>query len=388
MFATERFLHDLEQRLDHALVTGVEDLSPLAVEVAVLQLERCKAKTAALEARLLRRFEGDGRWALVGALKPQAHLATKQRVPSKTFDRPCSVARRLAHLPALEAALAAGEISTAHRDKVLAVDNPRIHEALVRDEATIIDWARTMRWKDFDHALTEWLTEQDQDGPEPDTTEGNRADWSRTYQDRWRIDADLDAIGGAIWAAEADRLERLEFEADWREATERLGREPTANELRRTPKQRRAAALIAMARRSATGPEDHRRGSILLSIFTGPDWFRRLAELDNGTPVRPGQLMPWLDDITFETFLTDTEHRQVSVSAQRTYRGALRRFVLGRDAECFHPYCDEPAARCQTDHRTPHSKAGPTSAANGQPACPGHNRAKGNKDPTELEDGP
>lgn len=387
MFASLDPLDDLESAVDRAFGDGAEQ-SSAQTERAVLQLQRIKSKVAALEAGLLRKFEADREWASVGALKPQAYLATRLRVPSKAFNRDCSVARRLRDLPAVEAALAAGEISTAHRDKVLAVDNPRVHDALVRDQEQIVGWAAQLRWRDFEHALLEWLEVEDTDGPEPCDAEHDRADWSRGFADRWRIDADLGAIAGAIWTAEADRLEAIEFERDWAEARERLGREPLAHELARTPKQRRATAMVEMARRSATGPEESRRGAILVSLFAGPNWFRRLGELDNGTVVRPAQVVPWLDDVAFETFVYDTTFHEITVSAQRTYRGALRRFALGRDGECFHPFCDEPASANQVDHRIAHSKGGPTSGGNAQPGCPGHNRAKGDKDPTELEGGP
>lgn len=388
MYAHFRFLDEYEMALDRLNAADVDELTSMDVELAIFQNERCKAKLAALESKLHRRFEADQRWATVGALKPQGYLATKLRVPSRSLDRQCSVARRMAALPTVEAALAAGEISPSHRDKLLAIDNPRVHDALVEDQETVTGWARTKRWKDFEHALAEWLEEHDQDGPEPQDGEHNRADWSRTFQGRWRIDADLDPVGGAIWAAEADRLEKAEFERDWAEAKERLGRDPKKHELRRTDKQRRAAAMVVMARRSATGPEDGRKGSILVSVFTGLDWFRRMGELDNGTVLRPGQLVPWLDDVAFETFLFDARFRNITASEQRNYRRALRRFVLGRDRECFHEYCDEPASRCQTDHLVAHSRGGRTDGANGRPACAGHNRAKGNKDPTELEGGP
>jgi len=114
-----------------------------------------------------------------------------------------------------------------------------------------------------------------------------------------------------------------------------------------------------------------------------------MMETDNGTVLRPQQALPWLDDHTwFETFVFDTEFREITVSTQRNYRGALRRAVLGRDRECTHPFCDEPASHCQVDHYQPVSKGGPTTGWNGRGACDGHNHAKSNKDPTELEDGP
>lgn len=44
---------------------------------------------------------------------------------------------------------------------------------------------------------------------------------------------------------------QIDFENDWDAARERLGRQPTVDELDRTPAQRRADALLEMARRPA-----------------------------------------------------------------------------------------------------------------------------------------
>ena len=60
----------------------------------------------------------------------------------------------------------------------------------------------------------------------------------------------LDPIGGAIVANELERLENELFEADCAEAKERLGRDPHADDLARTPAQRRADAAVEMAARS------------------------------------------------------------------------------------------------------------------------------------------
>jgi hypothetical protein len=388
MFVQPAVLDELVVALDRLNATDLHALTPTDVDQAMLEWERFEAKAAAFKAKLCRRFELDREWATVGAQRPGNYLATKLRVPSKTFSRQFSVARRQAQLPAVEQALAAGDISPSHRDKILAIDNPRVHDALVADHEQIVGWAKRLRWKDFEHALARWLEEADEDGPEPSDLDDNRLDLSQSFGGRWRLDGNLDPIGGGIVAAELRRLEDLEFKADWADARQQLGREPQPNELRRTPKQRRAAALLEMARRSATGPEEGRRGAILLSVFVGIDALRRIVELDNGTVLTPGQVVPWLDEATFETLVFATGFRDITASTQRTYRGALRRAVLGRDRECFHEYCDAPASHCQVDHYEPASKGGATTAPNGQGSCPHHNQAKGDKDPTELGEGP
>jgi len=47
-----------------------------------------------------------------------------------------------------------------------------------------------------------------------------------------------------------------------------------------------------------------------------------------------------------------------------------------RDRECFHELCDVPAADCDIDHVKPWAAGGPTTQANGRPACGFHNRAR------------
>ncbi|MDQ2826492.1 MAG: HNH endonuclease [Actinomycetota bacterium] len=47
-----------------------------------------------------------------------------------------------------------------------------------------------------------------------------------------------------------------------------------------------------------------------------------------------------------------------------------------RDRECFHPFCELPAERCQIDHVQPWSAGGLTTESNGRLACGVHNRAR------------
>jgi hypothetical protein len=44
--------------------------------------------------------------------------------------------------------------------------------------------------------------------------------------------------------------------------------------------------------------------------------------------------------------------------------------------QCGHPFCEEPAERCQMDHIEPRSKGGETVIENGRSMCPFHNRRR------------
>lgn len=388
MFAGQVVLDEVEAAVDRAVEVGLDDATPLEVETAVLALARLKAKVAALDAMVSRRFETDGRWALVGALNPAAFVAAKTRTPSSTCRRPFTLGRKHGQLPGLAVALAAGAITLQHRDKILAVDNPRVHDAFVADHVQFIRWAMELSWDDFTANLRDWLEEHDPDGPDP-AIGRRRFDLDEGFDGTWTPNGTLDPITGQNVRTELDRLERLLFEHDWNEARERLGREPVAGDLARTGAQRRHDALALMAERSATLPDDGRRGRYLFTVLLGEPTFDRLCRLASGQPVRPGSLLPFLgDQAVVEMIKYQGPFHAVEASGRRNFEGILRRASLAPHQRCFHPYCDIPVSACEADHNKPHSKGGPTSQENCQPGCPGHNRHKADHDPTATDTDP
>ena len=141
-----------------------------------------------------------------------------------------------------------------------------------------------------------------------------------------------------------------------------------------------------MAERSATLPEDGRRGHPLFLVLTGHDAFRKICELSNGMQVRPGQLAPHLDDATFETIVFDGPFHAVEASKQRTYRDTLRRVIQAMYRGCVDPECDATIDDCEIDHHDPAVNGGPTSQDNGRPRCPHSNREKGGRSPPPDDD--
>ena len=59
---------------------------------------------------------------------------------------------------------------------------------------------------------------------------------------------------------------------------------------------------------------------------------------------------------------------------RRLFAGATRLAAELKDRECFHEFCDQPAADCEIDHVQPWSQGGLTIDENGRPACRWHNR--------------
>ena len=367
----------LESAMDDVLALDADELSGAELDVFVRVTGVVHARSAALDAKAVEAWDAQSRWAGSGARSAAAHLAHQRRVPVGSCRWIPKLARKLRAFPAVRLAWEAGRIDTAHVQRICAADNSRVHDQLVADQVEITRWAMDCHWDGFSRRMREWLDEHDLDGAEPDGRSNRRAHCSKTLNDAWAVDAWLDPIGGSIFAKELERLVAKLYEDDLAEARERLGiADPLPFQLRRTPEQRRADALVLMAERSATGPEDGRRGRILLTVLVGHDSLAKILEATNGIALRAGQLIPWLDALAIEQVLFDGPGHVVKVSTQRNFEGVVRKAVEVRDRGCQHPTCHEPIDRCQADHIIPWSAHGPTAQANGRLLCGLHNRLR------------
>jgi hypothetical protein len=152
-------------------------------------------------------------------------------------------------------------------------------------------------------------------------------------------------------------------------------------DLVRTPPQRRADALVEMARRAMAMAPGARPPAPLFGALVGYETFHGpMSELASGTVVSPAALLPWLTQAYIERVVFDGPDRVMSVGRrQRLFRGATRRAVQLRDQECYHRYCEERAERCDVDHIRPYSEGGATTEGNGRPACDFHNELRRRK---------
>lgn len=366
---------------DAAHAEGVDELEPSEVEARLHELRALQATAAAYEAKLCARYDADREWARHGALSPAAYVAKTRRLPVEACRRPFRHARHLRELPAIVAALEAGRIEEPHAQRIIRADNPRVHDDLVADQVEIVRWAMSLAWPLFVRRLQDWLDEHDPDGPEPEDRR-RTVNCSKTIDDWWALNGLLDPVSGTIVDRELSRLERLLFENDWQDAKARLGHDPTVDDLARTAPQRRADAIVLMAERSATLPEDGRRGRPLFTVLTGHDAFGRVCELTNGIQLRPSQLVAYLDRAITETIVFDGPFHAIEASSQRTFTGRLRRAVMAMHRGCTHELCVATIDDCQVDHHQPASKGGPTSQENGRPKCPKHNRQKSDRAPS------
>jgi hypothetical protein len=364
-------------------VDGLCNVDPpgLADAETVVSLQRQLERLTAVATRAVAAFDAGRAWEADGARTCSAWLAVRCRVPVSAARRRVQLGRVLRHLPAVEAAWLAGAVGEAQVRLFAAVRTPATAEVLARDEAMLVEQAQALGYRSFVRALAYWAQLADPEGTEAGAEaqyQGRKLHLSETFGGSWALSGRFDPIGGAIVSRALGMLEQELFEADWAEAKERFGADFRLSHLARTPAQRRADALVEMARRSLAVPAGARVPEPLFTVLVGYETFAgRMCELANGAVVSPGSLLRWLDRAELERVVFDGPSRVTDVGVRRRlFAGATRRAVEVRDRECFHPYCDLAAGRCEIDHVQPWAAGGPTTEANGRVACGFHNRER------------
>ena len=377
------------QELTEAMDRLVEsDPTTFSDAESILTLQRQLARLEAFVTTATAAFDASGDWAADGAQTCAAWLATRTRLPKRIVRRRIRLGRNLRQLPAVERAWLAGEISEPQAAAVADLRNDATEETLQRDEELLVEHGRTLRFDHFSRVLAYWALRADPDGSE------DRAETQRQDRDAY-LDVSFggmtlgkltfDPISGAIVSNELERLVDAAFRADWEEARQRLGRDPTVNDLRRSPGQRRADAFVEMAIRSASMPPGARRPKPLFSVYVGYETLHGpICELAQGIVVSPGSLVPWLTEAVIERAVFSPANLVDVSERARLFTGGLRRSVQLHDRMCSNEYCDRPAEICEVDHIIPYSAGGPTTRENGRLLCGFHNRLRNQRPPPDA----
>jgi hypothetical protein len=331
-------------------------------------------------------FDASRDWEADGARSAAAWLATELHIPKRVARRNVRLGRALRDLPECEEAWRDGDITGDHVEVIAGARNESTAKAMERDLEMLVGYAKTLRFDVIERLVMYWKLRADPigaDDDEHDRHAGRSVFLDKSFQGMWFGKMTFDPISGEIVDGELSRLEKEMFDADWAEAKERLGREPTVLDLARTPAQRRADAMVEMAIRSRTAPADARRPAPLFTVHVGYEtMFGPLCELDQSRIVlAPSALLPWLTSAYVERAVWRSPKRVEVSERDRFFTGATRRGVELRDRECAHEYCDVPGSRCQCDHIVPYTRGGPTVQENGQMLCPYHNGKKSDRSP-------
>lgn len=356
----------LRHAIDLLAQVDPTDLATAELAEQCLELQQQRHRLTGIASRLLNQWQISGEWGFDGSRSPASRLARETRSGITSCRRDLRRAHASAALPTVTEAVIDGNLSTDHLDLFAAMRTPARAEAMDRDEHQLVQSCLSLNFADARTLLAYWASAHDDaqsrpDDPKPE--ESSRAFLSETLGGTWVLDGTLDALSGGILASELRRLDQ------------QLAQDDAANGVERTPSQRRAAALVLMAQRSAQVSEGSQPARPLFTVLVGADTLNRLCELAEGTVLSPGHLVPWLGKADLETVLFDGPHTVISVSHRRRFTGAIRRAIEVRDRRCTHPSdCDVPAPRCDVDHIVPYSEHGPTSQFNGRLQCPTHNR--------------
>jgi hypothetical protein len=359
-------LKRLHEAISAVQAMDLEALGPSDRHELTVGLFTETSRLTAARSRVVQAWETTAAWAVGGALSPSHRLAHCCRLPIGAARSEVARARQRQTMPGAHAALADGRIGVDHLRLLGGANRPSRAAAYQRDEAMLVGFCAASSFLVAQQAIEYWCQRVDAAGVEAEATERgerNRVHLSQSLDGCWFLDGFLDPVAGTIVDNELHRLaEQVRLE------DERAG-------ITRTPAQRRAAALVRMAERSAAKPKGARRARVLAHVYVGEDSLVRLCELGNGAVLAPGQLVPYLDRLAFDTLLFDAPSTVVSVTHTRTFTGAVRSAVVARDRRCQHPSgCNTPAERGDVDHIVPYAAGGSTSQFNGRVQCAPHNR--------------
>ena len=349
--------------VDQVLGLDVATMSGDEVDALVLAVQVERSRLGVAAAAPLAEWEASGRWGRDGSLRASGALARDTRSCPRVAARELARARRLVEMPHTRAAVVDRRLSMDHVDLFLKYATRPRWALFLEHEATLVEaCSRVSSFEDARRLVRYWAQHADalldhaHVPPEPSALFATRTDEGALL-----LRGELSAIDGEIVENELRRLEQA-VRADDRAAG-----------VTRTRAQRRAAALVRMATRSAGA--DGRLARPLFQVVVGDETARRLCELASGQVVHPADLVPFVDDAVMESFLFDGPSVVISKSHQRTFKGALRRAILVRDRRCTHPsVCDTPAAECDVDHIIPFARGGGTTQSNGRAECLPHNR--------------
>jgi len=284
-----KVVEQLRGLLDEVAAIDLDGLSDGELDELTVGLERQRSRLAVIAAGPLARWDARAVWLADRSRNASCRLARDTRCSIRTARHQLVRAHHLVDLPATVAAVVSGALSVDHFD-LFAVARSGREAHFARHEATLVQECSKLGFRHAHHVVDYWKYRADAERSEAEAQElidRARLHASTTLGGVVELRGALDPVSGAIVVGELDRLMR-----QLRLDDQRLG-------VQQTVSQRRAAALVEMARRSsgATGVSSRP----LFNVVVGDDTLARLCELSNGTVIAPGALVDWLPAAIVET---------------------------------------------------------------------------------------
>ncbi len=283
-----------------------------------------------------------------------------------------------------------------------------MRDALIEFQPVLLVLATQCAYPDFEDALREWERLADQSGPKPRDDTGHEHRRVSMTQDPLSLDWRLKGSFGALQGAKINDVllafANSEWEDDWADARREHGENACAADLERSPAQRAADALAAMAQRAASAEPGAKEPTtehvIVWDAATYEATAHRVTCTDTRCTAEAHTTNKWYEPATYrcETIdgrklepveaLLDSFHHHLRIvlvtEGQPTHVGSRHRLFTGRNRlavklqsrTCIWPGCWVPTSSCEADHVHPHARGGRTQPANGAPLCGRHNRWK------------
>jgi len=328
-------------------------LAGLASERLEVELLDLSARMAAGTYELLvlvGELDARGTWAVQGALSCAAWLADHCDIEVGTARTQVRVARAMREFPALDAAMANGDVSYA-KARVLV---PHLSEGNVDD---LIGLAERNPAGRLGVAIAAWA----QRNEDPDVLAARQHD-ARSVS--WRTDPDGTVVLSARLAPEAAGAVCAVIDT----VVTRAPGAPAGASLA----QQRADALVTAVTAGASGDGTGAGVEVEVVVHVTEDGNR----LPDGTPLSDHAVTALLPDAFVSLLMHDAARQPVDASPRRRSPTRRQRRVIDeRHPECQHPGC-HARALLQYDHIDPYGTGGPTVVANLQRLCGPHNRAR------------
>ncbi len=370
------------------------------LEEAILEVAADRARLDAIECALLAAYDSSKEWKATGGSSAAARIAWLTHSRKSDVDRRCRLGRQLRTMPHTVAAFELGSITLDHVDILAKANLPSLAVRFAHDEELLVGWARDLTYGEFCQQVSRWRDIADPDDAERRALsqfEAREAHSSATFEGMGRLDAWLDRMGFHEFDTELDRHYQRLWEADWADARARLGDKATSRDLGRTTAQRRADALVEMARASRAHGGKGAEPNLGTTIVCDHDtyltvWARIIAEINgqdpnaypyplqrrcefaDGTPITPEQALfasitGWLN-----TLVTDPNGYPLSYGRERRWFSRPQR----RAAQIAFPVCKQPSCairsvHCEIDHILAWIDGGLTDSTNADPQCKPHN---------------
>jgi hypothetical protein len=329
------------------------------------QIDRLRARQVAIAA------EFDSRMAYTddGAVNTAAWLAPRARISRSEAHQIVALGRAQRRMPRTAEAVADGSLSVAQARVMSRSVNDRTADVFAGHEDVLVEQAARLTVDQLARVMRFWEYQADADGLDPAQRlrEKRRAYLSTTFNGMGRLEADLDPESAAVVGTVLEEIVQQLWRAEHPDDT---GEPP------RTTGQRRADALVEMARRASSANDHAPAAQPLISVVTDLDALQGLkggtAELrvggvsgdGGGLPVGIETVRRLACDSRVSRIVLGPDSEVLDVGrAARTATPAQRRALVVRDGGCGFRRCDRPPGWCQVHHVVHWADGGTTDLA-------------------------